>query len=215
MSQFRIPVDDAHVRAHNEYFRDSRRLRLSAAIMAVLLWAAGAVLLWRLGHTGWPLFLGIAAFVFGVMCALVALTLPRTIGTPRQLYDDHPLAPAVIAEIGPRDMTLLALVDTAAEEGTDPRPALAVRTVTGLPGVARAVGARVPAVAVGGRHSAAAIHYDEVTPVPVCWATPDAAAVAAAEAEIPERRWRVLAEAIDRVGEVRATKRGLLPLARG
>ena len=146
---FDFTVDEAHNNANNEYFRDGKRLRLSAAIMAVLLWGGGALALWLLGTSGAGLFLGILAITFGTMCAWVALTLPGTTGTPQDLYDSWPLAPAMIAEVGPRTMTLMALVNTASEEGAEPRRALALRTVTKVSGTPRTVGARVPSVAVG------------------------------------------------------------------
>ena len=209
---FDFTVDEAHNNANNEYFRDGKRLRLSAAIMAVLLWGGGALALWLLGTSGAGLFLGILAITFGTMCAWVALTLPGTTGTPQDLYDSWPLAPAMIAEVGPRTMTLMALVNTASEEGAEPRRALALRTVTKVSGTPRTVGARVPSVAVGGKHRRGRDHWDQITPVPSAWATPSSRTRRNAERSIPEGDWRLLRDNLDRVPDVRATKYDLLEL---
>lgn len=209
---FDFTVDEAHNNANNEYFRDGKRLRLSAAIMAVLLWGGGALALWLLGTSGAGLFLGILAITFGTMCAWVALTLPGTTGTPQDLYDSWPLAPAMIAEVGPRTMTLMALVNTASEEGAEPRRALALRTVTKVSGTPRTVGARVPSVAVGGKPRRGRDHWDQITPVPIAWATPSSRTRRNAERSIPEGDWRLLRDNLDRVPDVRATKYDLLEL---
>ncbi|WP_295628529.1 DUF3239 domain-containing protein [uncultured Corynebacterium sp.] len=209
---FEFTVDDAHNTAHNEYFRDGKRLRLSAAIMAVLLWVGGGLALWLLDASGIGLFLGILSITFGTMCAWVALTLPGTTGTPQDLYDTWPLAPAMIADVGPRTMTLMALVETASEEGVESRRALALRTVTNVSGTPRRVGARVPSVAVGGKHRRGRSHWDQVTPVPIAWATPSSRTRRNAERSIPEADWRMLQDNLDRIDAVRETKYDLLGL---
>ncbi len=209
---FDFTVDEAHNAANNEYFRDGKRLRLSAAIMAVLLWVGGGLALWMLGASGVGLFLGILSITFGTMCAWVAVTLPGTTGTPQDLYDTWPLAPAMIAEVDPRTMTLMALVDTASEEGAEPRRALVLRTVSKVSGTPRTVGARVPSVAVGGKHRRGRDHWDQITPVPIAWATPSSRTRRDAERAIPEGDWQLLRDNLDRVADVRATKFDLLVL---
>lgn len=209
---FDFTVDEAHNAANNEYFRDGKRLRLSAAIMAVLLWVGGGLALWLLGASGVGLFLGILSITFGTMCAWVAVTLPGTTGTPQDLYDTWPLAPAMIAEVDPRTMTLMALVDTASEEGAEPRRALVLRTVSKVSGTPRTVGARVPSVAVGGKHRRGRDHWDQITPVPIAWATPSSRIRRDAERSIPEGDWQLLRDNLDRVADVRATKFDLLVL---
>ncbi|UBI01989.1 DUF3239 domain-containing protein [Corynebacterium freneyi] len=209
---FDFTVDEAHNAANNEYFRDGKRLRLSAAIMAVLLWVGGGLALWMLGASGVGLFLGILSITFGTMCAWVAVTLPGTTGTPQDLYDTWPLAPAMIAEVDPRTMTLMALVDTASEEGAEPRRALVLRTVSKVSGTPRTVGARVPSVAVGGKHRRGRDHWDQITPVPIAWATPSSRIRRDAERSIPEGDWQMLRDNLDRVADVRATKFDLLVL---
>lgn len=209
---FDFTVDEAHNDANNEYFRDGKRLRLSAAIMAVLLWVGGGLALWMLGASGVGLFLGILSITFGTMCAWVAVTLPGTTGTPQDLYDTWPLAPAMIAEVDPRTMTLMALVDTASEEGAEPRRALVLRTVSKVSGTPRTVGARVPSVAVGGKHRRGRDHWDQITPVPIAWATPSSHIRRDAERAIPEGDWQVLRDNLDRIADVRATKFDLLVL---
>ena len=209
---FDFTVDEAHNAANNEYFRDGKRLRLSAAIMAVLLWVGGGLALWMLGASGVGLFLGILSITFGTMCAWVAVTLPGTTGTPQDLYDTWPLAPAMIAEVDPRTMTLMALVDTASEEGAEPRRALVLRTVSKVSGTPRTVGARVPSMAVGGKHRRGRDHWDQITPVPIAWATPSSRIRRDAERSIPEGDWQLLRDNLDRVADVRATKFDLLVL---
>lgn len=209
---FDFTVDEAHNAANNEYFRDGKRLRLSAAIMAVLLWVGGGLALWMLGASGVGLFLGILSITFGTMCAWVAVTLPGTTGTPQDLYDTWPLAPAMIAEVDPRTMTLMALVNTASEEGAEPRRALVLRTVSKVSGTPRTVGARVPSVAVGGKHRRGRDHWDQITPVPIAWATPSSRIRRDAERSIPEGDWQLLRDNLDRVADVRATKFDLLVL---
>ncbi|MFD5869315.1 DUF3239 domain-containing protein [Corynebacterium sp. NPDC060344] len=209
---FDFTVDEAHNTANNEYFRDGKRLRISAAIMAVLLWAGGALALWLLGTSALGLGVGIVAITFGTMCAWVALTLPGTTGTPQDLYDTWPLAPAMIAEVEPRTMTLMALVDTASDEGAEPRRALVLRTVSKVSGTPRTVGARVPSVAVGGKHRRGRDHWDQVTPVPIAWATPSTRTRRNAERTIPEGDWQLLRANLERVAEVRDTRYDLLEL---
>lgn len=211
MPKFRFTVDEAHVKAHNEYYRDSRRLRTSAAIMAAaaIALAVACVWLWS-GVWAWIIFALIIAFALS--CLYVLFTLPKQIGSPQELYDRWPLVPAVIAEVNPRDMTLLALVDVNAAEAADPQPALATRTVTRIPGVPRRVGARVPSVAVCGAHTSGGQVWDEITPVPVAWGTPDKKAVTRAEDAIEKGQWLKLQGLIDRAAQVRGTRRGLLPL---
>lgn len=210
--RFDFKVDEAHNTANNEYFRDGRRLRASAAIMAVLLWGGGALALWLLGLSTVGLFLAILSVTFGTMCAWVALTLPGTTGSPQDLYDTWPLAPAMIAEVDPRTMTLMALVDTASDEHAEPRRALALRTVTAVSGTPRTIGARVPSVAVGGKHRRGRDHWDQITPVPIAWATPSARTRRDAERAIPEADWRLLQDSLGRVDEVRRTKYDLLEI---
>lgn len=209
---FRFTVDEAHNKDNNEYFRDGRRLRLSAAIMTVLLWGAGGLILFLWGDSGLFLFLGILAITFGAMCAWVAVKLPGVTGSPQEIYDTWPLAPAMIAEVDERTMTLMALVDANVEAGPAPKRALTVRTVTKIAGAPRRVGARVPSVAVAGRRRNGGGAWDEVTPVPIAWATPATATVREAERAIPEGEWQLLQANIDRVADVRATKFNLLSL---
>ena len=191
---FDFTVDEAHNAANN------------------VLWVGGGLALWMLGASGVGLFLGILSITFGTMCAWVAVTLPGTTGTPQDLYDTWPLAPAMIAEVDPRTMTLMALVDTASEEGAEPRRALVLRTVSKVSGTPRTVGARVPSVAVGGKHRRGRDHWDQITPVPIAWATPSSRIRRDAERSIPEGDWQLLRDNLDRVADVRATKFDLLVL---
>ena len=219
MDSFSFTVDEAHVKAYNEYFRDSRRLRVSAALMTVLSLAAAVlvVLLWGAGL--WTWIAAALLVLFALACIYAFISVPKQIGTPQELYDRWPLVPAILAEVNPRDMTLLALVDRTAtpEAGAGAgaggtRPALAVRTVTTIPGVPRKPGARVPSIAVSGRHTSGGELWDEVTPVPLAWGTPDKKVITRAEEAIPQEAWAKLRSLADRAPEVRVTRRGLLEL---
>nr|WP_235700655.1 DUF3239 domain-containing protein [Corynebacterium auriscanis] len=158
-----------------------------------------------------------AAIILGVF-ALLSLALipvlPKKMGTPQEYYDAYHLVPAVIAEVNARDIFLLAYVDAAAEpEARGTQPALAGRVVTSVPGVRREVGARVPSMAVLGNRSFRSQHtYEEISPMPVAWGTSDQEVWRKAEQAIPERDWKKIEKGIDRLAEVKRTKRNLLLL---
>lgn len=215
MTDFHFSVDDPYARKHNEFFRDARRLQWSAGILALILVVA-AVLAVRLDSfsTGAVLVAG-ALVILAVICLVIIPALPKAMGSPQQYYDTYALVPAVVAKVNPRDLVLMALVDAAVEGSGASAPALAVRTVTSVPGVAREVGARVPSVAVtGGRTMSDRTHWQEISPMPVCWGTPDRDVWRAAEEAVPASAWRRLGELVGRVDEVVATKHNLLPLDR-
>lgn len=211
-TNFSFTVDSAHNKENNEYFRDGRRLRLSAVILAVLALAGAAGALWFFGTGVLGAVLAILLIAFAAMCVFVAVKLPGATGSPQELYDRWPLAPAMIAQVDERTMTLMALVNANADESGTPKKALAVRTIMKVSGVPRRVGARVPAVAVAGRHRGSGDTWDEITPVPIGWATKDNKTVREAERAIPEGDWQLLQANLDRVADVRATKFDLLAL---
>ncbi|WP_018024180.1 DUF3239 domain-containing protein [Corynebacterium ulceribovis] len=213
MSDFSFTVDPEFNAANNEYSRDTKRMQASALVLAVLL-VAGAVAV-VLFNDGAP-WAWMAAIMLGVM-ALVFLALipviPKKTGTAQQVFDNYPLVPAMVAEVRDRDMTIMALVNMAVEPTAPPRPALALRTVTALPGHARRKGEKVPAVAVAGRRSVRAQEvWDQISPMPIAWGTPDRKVVADAIAHIDGQQWHTLRRNLDRVADVRATKFDLLPL---
>ena len=212
MAAFDITVDNQHVKKYNEYFKDARRLVASALVLCILAFL-GAVLILVFSGTGAWQYTAIGVLAALIVCCIVAMiAVPKQIGEAQQLYDYWPLVPAVVAEVNPRDITLLALVNLASAPQHEPRMALTVRAATNLPGIPRKVGARVPAIAVGGQHSSKSQYWDEVTPVPVCWATSDKATQRNAEKAIPEQRWALLENNIDKAEQTRLSSNRIYPL---
>lgn len=209
---FHFKVDEAYNKAHNEYNKDVSRLQLSAGILGLFLLAI-ALYVFFFSTAGWRLVLLIAFGTFALFCFALVFILPRQIGGAQRLYDTYELVPAIIAEVNPRDMVLMALVNAAADPAATPVPALALRTVTKLDGHKAKVGERVPAVAVAGRRSVHnSAHWDEVSPMPIAWATDDQNVLKDAEHTIPEQEWRELEKHRTRLKDVQATKLNLLVL---
>ncbi|MFZ2174707.1 MAG: DUF3239 domain-containing protein, partial [Rhodococcus sp. (in: high G+C Gram-positive bacteria)] len=111
MRHFEFTVDRAYAKSVNQTFADVRRLQISAVVVAGL-FAAASVWLFLLSHP-WSI-------VAGVVVALAALTslglvfwVPRKVGSIEDLYAKSPLVPAVVSEVHPRALTLLALIDIA------------------------------------------------------------------------------------------------------
>ncbi|MGO1948915.1 MAG: DUF3239 domain-containing protein [Mycobacteriaceae bacterium] len=213
MTTFDFPVDESFARKHNEFFRDSRRFQWSAGILGGIL-VVGAAILMIVVAEPWAVMLGIAVLVLAVVCFVMVPVMPRQLGSPQQYYDTYDLAPTVIAQVNPRDVVLMALVDTAVPgSGSASRPALALRTVTSIPGINRTVGERVPSMAVTGMRTARDQgHWQEISPMPVAWGTQDRSVIAAAEEAIPSRDWEKLEELIPRLEDVQKTRRFLLEL---
>ncbi|KAB1501344.1 DUF3239 domain-containing protein [Corynebacterium sp. 320] len=212
MTDFPFTVDEEFARKHNEFFRDAKRLQVSAGILAVIMFAITAVMLWAAGATILTLGLGIAFSVFGLLSLLMIPILPRKMGSPQQYYDLYKLAPAVVARVNPRDMDILALVNASA----DPEkiaPALAVRTVSSVPGVAREVGAHVPSAAVTGVQTLRERSlYQEVSPMPIAWGTQDKKVLQNADKAFTASEWKEVEGLVDRLEDVQNTKRNLLIL---
>lgn len=212
MVSFNFPVDESFARKHNEFFRDARRFQWSAGLMGAILVVA-AVVLFVAVDAGWAVIVGAAALVMGLICFIMVPVFPRQLGSPQRYYDSYALVPTVIAQVNPRDVVLMSLVDTAATESASSRPALALRTVTSIPGVERRVGERVPAMAVTGMRSVGQQdHWEQVSPMPVAWGTQDRAVIAAAEDAIPAERWAQVESLVDRLADVQKTRHLLLEL---
>lgn len=212
MAEYRIPVDEAHVKQYNEYFRKTRQLIVSAVLLGLITAAAAAATLYWGGIGVWTVIAAVILLLVTLSCLVTLVTYPKRIGNARKLYDDWPLVPAIVCEAADRSTTIMALVETAAEPQVDSRLALVTFPVEKLPGTKRAVGTRVPSVAVAAKHKASSIHWDEITPVPVCWATPDKAAIAEAAEQIPEGRWQELNRYRSRWKDVSKTTTNMLPL---
>ncbi|MGJ0184058.1 DUF3239 domain-containing protein [Corynebacterium glyciniphilum] len=212
MVSFNFTVDEPFARKHNEFFRDSRRFQWSAGLMGAIMIAA-AVILFVVVDAGWAVIVGIAAVIMALICFIMVPVFPRQLGSPQHYYDAYALAPTVIAQVNPRDVVLMSLVDTAATGAARSRPALALRTVTSIPGVERKVGERVPAMAVTGMRSVGQQeHWEQISPMPVAWGTQDRSVVAEAEKAIPESEWARLESLIDRLEDVQKTRHLLLKL---
>lgn len=215
MKRFHFDVDEEFAKKHNEMLRDTRKVTISGISLFVICVVA-AVLLWTLtpDNSAWGWFGVIGLVPFGIVMLIVGLMVPRSVGGAQELYDRYPLAPAVIAEVNPRDMVLMALVNTNVDESLPPRYAAALRTVSNIPGIDEpTVGTKVPSVAVGGRRTTRdKDHWQEVTPMPIAWATTDQAIHRRARTEIPQEQWHMLDKARAKLDDVKATPMNLLVL---
>lgn len=213
MKIFKFEVDEAFAKKHNELLRDSQRLRLSGLIMGLLLVIAG-VATYMFLEAAWRITVGIGLGLFGIMCAIVGVLAARKVGTAQELYDRYPLAPAVIVEVNERDMVLMALVNTNVDPQLPPRWGAALRTVSGIPGLtSRTVGSKVPVAAVSGQvNNNERDHWQQITPMPIAWGTPDQEVVSIARKSIPQEEWQQLERARKRLTDVKATKFDLLVL---
>lgn len=213
MKIFKFEVDEAFAKKHNELLKDSGRLRLSGLIMGVLLIIAG-VATYLFIEDAWRITVGIGLGLFGIMCAIIGVLAASKVGTAQELYDRYPLAPAVVVEVNERDMVLMALVNTNIDPKLPPRWAAALRTVSSIPGITtRTVGTKVPVAAVAGRvNSNERDHWQQITPMPIAWGTPDQEVVSIARKSIPQEEWQQLERARKRLTDVKATKFDLLVL---
>lgn len=212
MKVFKFQVDEKFAQKNNEMLRDTRRLQLSAVILGVLFLVAAAVLAFWV-DAAWGPLVGVVAVVLGVISFVLAFVVPRKVGTAQDLYDRYPLAPAVIVEVNPRDFVLMALVNTNVDPNRPPRWGAAVRTVTRINGVTPKLGTKLPVAAVQGRRSMRdQEHWDEITPMPIAWGTPDQDVVTTARKAIPQDQWDRLEKARKRLNDVKATQHDLLVL---
>ena len=213
MKIFKFEVDEDFAKKHNELLRDSGRLRLSGLIMGLLLIIAG-IATYMFIDADWRITVGIGLGLFGIMCAIVGVLAARKVGTAQDLYDRYPLAPATIVEVNERDMVLMALVNTNVDPKLTPRWAATLRTVSSIPGITtRTVGTKVPVAAVSGQiNSNERDHWQQISPMPIAWGTPDQEVVTIARKSIPQEEWQILERARKRLTDVKATKYDLLVL---
>lgn len=213
MKIFKFDVDESFAKKHNELLRDSGRLRLSGLLLGALLLIAGITIFFVV-DAAWSITVGIGLGLFGLMCALVGVLAAWKVGTAQELYDAYPLAPAVIAEVTDRDMTLLALVNTNVDPQAPPRWGAAIRRINAIPGLnKRAVGTKVPVAAIAGHHTNSdKDHWQQISPMPIAWGTPDQEVVKIARTSIPDEQWQRLERARKRLSDVKATKYDLLVL---
>jgi len=202
-----IPVDAAHNKIHNEFNRDAGRLKLSGYILSAAFVAAAIIVYLISGLTPTGLLFAASLLVVAALMLGSMIAVSRRIGDSQDLYDTYPLAPAIVAAKGDHDLTLMALVRI--NDAAD-RYALAVRPMKSL-GHPCALGDRVATVAVPGRRSRQGT-LEEVSPMPIDWATPDTTVWKEAIKNIPGREWNLLEANKNRFEEVRSTRFNLLPL---
>ncbi|MDK8577979.1 DUF3239 domain-containing protein [Corynebacterium pseudodiphtheriticum] len=215
MKVFKFDVDEAFAKQHNEMLRDSRRLLVSGLLLGGILLTAG-ILVALLVQPVWSITVGLGLGLFGIMMAIVGIAGSKKVGTAQQLYDRYPLAPAVIAKVNERDMVIMALVNSATDPNAEPRPALALRTVSNIPGLEhKKKGTQIPVVAVTGRlqrNSSGPDTWAQISPMPIAWGTPDAEVVRVARTSIPHEQWAKLQKNIERLEDVQKTRMDLLHL---
>lgn len=210
MKIFKFDVDESFAKSNNELLRDSNRLRVSGLIFGLILVIAGAAVWWRFS---WGITLGLGLILFGIVVAIVGVAAASKVGTAQSLYDSYPLAPAVIAEVNERDTVLMALVNTNVDPSLPPRWGACLRTVSAIPGVQRTVGTKVPVAAVSGQRSTSdKEHWQQISPMPIAWGTPDAETVTIARKSIPQEQWQRLERARKRLSDVKSTRYDLLVL---
>lgn len=204
-------VDRGRVRAVNQNFADLRRLAASAFVLVVVLLVLGVfairgtflfVVLGAVALAGAAAFLGV-----GVWLAVQARRVPKQ-------YADAPLVPAVVAQVLPRGVTLLALVNIARDQAGAPAYALVSRNVP-RESSTPTLGTRVPATAVladRSKHEQNPV-YTVVSFMPIDWGTTDQEVVRTAAGAIPEAEWRFLADCVDQAPTVQQSKEGRLIIA--
>lgn len=212
MKIFKFNVHEDFAKQNNELLRDSSRLRNSGLVMGLLL-IIGGIALYLGIDAAWRITVGLGMVLFGIFCAVIGVLASLQVGSAQKLYDSYPLAPAVVAEVNERDMVLLALVNTNVDPKATPRWGVCLRTVSNIPGIKRTVGTKVPVAAVSGQRSSSdKEHWQQITPMPIAWGTPDAETVTVARKSIPEDQWQRLERARKRLSDVKATKYDLLVL---
>ena len=213
MQTFTFDVDHEHNKKNNELFKDTKRLQISAGSYGAVQILLAAGVYWWAGGATWAAILAVVLIAMALVSFALIRIIPKKVGDAEKIYSQYPLAPAVIAQVNPRDIVLFALVNKNTDPDLSPRWALTARTVTRLEGHPRRKGERVPAVAVSGRRSLATKdQWDEITPMPIAWATPSAKTVAEAIDHIPEEQWRRLTANIGKLDDVLASRYNLIEL---
>lgn len=213
MPNFSFDVDEAYAKKNNEFLRDTKRLQVSALLFGLVLLAVGGGLYYLADGAVWGWIVLLMMAIMAVISFIMIPILPRQVGSAQSLYDQYPLVPAVVAEINPRDVVLMALVNLNVDETRPPRWALALRTVTRLGVHQRKLGERVPAAAVSGRRTVRdQDRWDEISPMPITWGTTDTDVVRTAEKTIPHDLWNKLEKNRNKFDQVKETRMNLLEL---
>lgn len=211
MHVFKFDVDETYAKQHNELLRNTKYLVASGVALFFLSVAAG-VAVWFLVDPAspWHILGSLGLVLFGVMMLIVALVIPRGVVSPQRLYNENPLAAAIITENPGTTVTVTALVNANVDPERKPQWALASQIVRPLPHTANTVGTKVPVAAVGAQRSTHdKEHWQAITPMPIAWGTPDACIVDAARSAIPQRQWEILDKARKDDALLQASKKGL------
>ncbi|MDO4910537.1 MAG: DUF3239 domain-containing protein [Corynebacterium sp.] len=198
--KFSFTVDPAHVKKHNEYFKDIRRLRTVGLFYGVVMILLAVAAYFGFGGDIWGILIGLILLALGLAGIFTGPMVASHVGKPQAFYDSHELIPAMVAKLDRNSAILLGITDLP-QGGR----ALIARHVNKVADVRR-IGARIPGVAAGNKQGT------EITIVPIAWGTTDKDVIDRAKETIPEAQWNELRQHLDRVEEVLATPRNLLPL---
>lgn len=215
MKIFKFEVDEPFARQHNEMIRDTRRVRAGGIGLGLLVIIASLLAYLFLAERAvWGLMILLVGTALGITFATVGVVVAKRFNKVQPLYDAYPLVPAIIAEVKERDFLLLALVNTNVDPAVEPRWGLAIRNVSHIPGIKKpTVGMKIPSAAVlGRRNTREQHHWQEVTPMPIGWGTPDQDVVDIARKSIPQSEWNRLEQERGRLDDVKATQNNLLVL---
>ena len=213
MNNFTFDVDIEHNKKNNELFKDTKRLQTSAGVYGLLQLILAAAALWWSNQAIWGWILVIVLGIMAIISFAMINIIPKKVGTPENIYRQYPLVPAIIAQVNPRDLVLLALVNKNIDPDLSPQWALAARNITRINGHERIEGEEVPSVGVSGRRSLnTKDQWDEITPMPIAWATPSSKVIADAHAAIPQEQWELLKQNKGRLDEVFSSPHNLIDL---
>lgn len=197
MKVFKFDVDEAYAKQHNEMVRDTRSLVASGIAIFVISLIVG-VAVWFLvdPSSPWRWLGSVGSVLFGLLMLVVALLIPRSVGKTQELYDSHPLAPAIITERAGTTVTLTALVNKNVDPAAPPAWAITSRVGHPIPNTPDATGTKVPVAAVGAQRSSRdQQHWMTITPMPIAWGTPDTDVITEARKAVPQEQWVALQKA--------------------
>lgn len=213
MQNFSFDVDESYAKKNNEMLRDAKRLQTSALCLGLILIAgAAAVYFFSNGAVWMWMIAGVLVFL-ALLSFIMIPVIPRQMGSAQSLYDSYELVPAIIAEVNPRDVIIMALVNTNVDLSRKPEWALASRTIVRVGSHERRLGERMPAVAITGRRTIKdQDHWDEISPMPITWGTPDKDVIRDAARAIPHELWAKLEKHRNKLEDLKKSPNNLLKL---